>query len=245
MNEKRILTVQCLECRATLQIKTRSIEKIVTCPKCQATLTVSAAAGAAPTELPFVVMIDEQPSALPMAEPLPMLPMAGPLPFGQPLANSPRRWRQPVVVAGSIGGAALVAAILLIVLRPGGGAADGTSSPSVSDKKTPMIGSAVGLVTSQETVVASQAPEDGEKTADAGGQTQNEPAVAEQGQNYFESLSKAQINQGLNNAANQGGNGFPSGFQNLTPRDQARNWDLQNAGRLGAMGLKKVQVPRR
>lgn len=237
MNDKRILTVNCPKCSTTLQVKTRSVEKTIACPKCQAALTVSAVA--APEPLPFAVRLDAPLGSLPMAEPLT-------LPYAQPVAASHRCSPRQLTIAGGFGGAVLVAAVLLIVFRPGAGQPVESSGQSSAESKTQHGGAAIDPVPDQETTLASQPVEDTEKGAEVVGQTQSEQAVTEQGENYFEALSKAQIKQGLNNTANQGGNGFPSGgFRNLTPRDQARNWDLQNAGRLGAMGLKKVQVPRR
>lgn len=269
MSEKRILTAKCPSCGTTLQVKTRSVEKTIACPKCQASVTASAAAGAAPEGLPFAALVEEPKPALPMAEPLSALPMAEPLtlPFAQPLATSPRCSPKQLAIAGGIGGAVLVAALLLIIFLPGAGQQQTPSSPSVSGNKGQTGGSAAEPVASQETSVASQPQENGQPDADGAVQGESEPAIAEQGLskpkvkqkqgpnnsanvggNYFDALSKAKIKQGLNNPANAVGNNFPpGGLQNLnpTPRDQQRDWDLANSGRLGAMGLKKVQVPRK
>lgn len=70
---KRILTAKCPSCSTTLQVKTRSSEKVVTCPKCQIMMTVAAPpkAGADPHEADTVVTVAAAQPALPVAEPLP------------------------------------------------------------------------------------------------------------------------------------------------------------------------------
>jgi len=242
MSEKRILTAKCPNCAATLQVKTRAAEKTVVCPKCQMSMTVSAAAGAAPAELPFAAMIDQSPPPLPMAEPLSAMPMAEPLtlPFAQPLATLAPRSQKRVAIAGGIGGTVLVAVVLLIVFRSGDGQAVGppaaTGGPAVQPGAAP---------TAAE---VSEIEEDG---SPLGGQAAVGPMDADQGAdqggNVFETISNAQLQQGAKNPANnfpqggfQQGGGFPS-----VGNTQQRDWDLANRGRLGAMGLKKIQVPRR
>ena len=238
MNEKRILTVKC-QCGAILQVKTRSAEKVVACPRCGASMTVSAAA--APAEQPFDAMIDEQ-RHLPMAEPLSAMPMAEPLtlPFAQPLATLAPRSRKRVAIAGGIGGTVLVAVMLLVVFRSGDGQAVGP--PAATG------GPAVQLGVTPTTVEVSAIEENG---SPLGGQAAVGPMGADQdadqGGNLFETISNAQIQQGAKNPANnfpQGGFQQTGGFPSVG-NTQQRDWDLANRGRLGAMGIKKVQVPRR
>jgi hypothetical protein len=122
MSEKRILTTKCPSCNTSLQIKTRSVEKTVICPKCQASLTVSAppSTGAAADALPrradaSTLAWQDEPQPLPFAEP-------ASLPFAEPIVSSGGgRQRVVGIVAGISAAAALLAVGIIVAMRAGGG----------------------------------------------------------------------------------------------------------------------------
>ena len=233
MSEKRVLTVKCPSCGTTLQVKTRSAEKTVACPKCQTAVTATAAATTGPEEHPFAALFDEPQPALSIADPsTPPLTIA---------TSYHRASPKQLAIAGAIFASVALAGLLLAVLLPNGPAPNAATANNKPTNAAPTIDPAAG----QEAALAGQ-PQGAEMTPTASAQAEAEPNTANQGGNYFETLSKAQIKQGANNPANQGGFNWPGGGnQSLSPRDQQRNWDLANGGRLGAMGLKKVTVPRR
>src|SRR5262245_46750678 len=117
MNEKRILTTKCPNCNTSLQIKTRAVEKTVICPKCQASLTVSAppSTTAAADVMPEAALWQDDPQPLPFAEP-------ASLPFAEPIISSGNgRQRVVGIVAGISAAAVLLAVGIIVAMRAGGG----------------------------------------------------------------------------------------------------------------------------
>lgn len=145
---KRILTAKCPSCATTLQVKTRALEKVVTCPKCQAMMTVAAPPDASdPHEAGTVEQFAAAKPSLPVAEPLPAatpMPLAEPLPAGaEPLpylelAASDAPARHPAFVPIAIAcGAVCVLVGVALFLAFGTGGSSGPAGPFVfTDKPT-------------------------------------------------------------------------------------------------------------
>src|SRR5262245_42052620 len=112
MSEKRILTVKCPSCGTTLQVKTRSAEQTVACPKCQAAVTASAATITGPAESPFGALLDE-PQPAPIAE-------SSTLPLQQSLTTPHRCSPKHVAIAGAIFASVALTGVLLAVFLPSG-----------------------------------------------------------------------------------------------------------------------------
>ena len=147
MTMKRILTAKCPSCATTLQVKTRSLEKVVTCPKCQTMMTVTAPpeAGADAHDADTVVGFAAAQSSLPVAEPMPtaapmsfaepLLPSAEPLPFLE-LATPEAPVRRPAFVPLAIaGGAVCVLVGVALFLAFGTGGTPGPQGPFVFKDK--------------------------------------------------------------------------------------------------------------
>jgi hypothetical protein len=227
MNEKRVVNVKCPQCNTTLQVKTRSAEKVVACPKCQTSMKVLAGASAAPA-----------PEALPEAaywqEPAEPLPFAEPtgLPYAAPMTSAPGTHRALVIAISASAAVVLVAVGVFFAMRAGGGG--GTSQqPELVNQINPIVPQSGG----QGAVNVPSEIVQGENTETEQGQgafvqqpiPQPIPQVVPQPQQNNAAAAQDKVNRAAARVSSL--------------ERQKRDWLLANSGRLRASGVRVIVWP--
>ncbi len=225
MSEKRIVNVKCPQCNTTLQVKTRSAEKMVICPKCQTPMRVLAAAGAAPApeSFPEAAFWQDAPESLPFAEPLH---------YAAPATAPSGGRRQAIVIGLSVSAAAVLLSVgVFFAIRAGSGG--NTQQPELVNQNNPVVppGGGQGPVSLPEEVVQ------GEGTQTEQGQgafvqqpvPQPIPQDVPQPQQANAAVAKAKMDRAAARVSSL--------------ERQKRDWLLANSGRLRASGVRVIVWP--